>query len=119
MKTTAGLTYIYNNIASGAGYMAVSSASGAPSAGDTVLASELTLDGLARKVATVSALSGSAFTVSATFTYTGSTPVTIYKIGIFTASSAGTMVYETSLPSPVTLNASGDTATITDTVTLS
>ena len=43
----------------------------------------------------------------------------IAKVGLFTAASAGTLVFETVLGTTATLSASGDTLTITQTVTLS
>lgn len=58
-------------------------------------------------------------TLSKTFTANANdtTPVTIAKIGIFNAASAGTLGYETMLNASATLTTSGDNVAITDTVT--
>jgi hypothetical protein len=89
----------------------------AAAAGDTTLASEETLAGLGRATGTVShTASATSSTISATFTYTGSTAKTIAKVGLFNASSAGTLVLETLLSSTGTVNANGDQITITWTV---
>jgi hypothetical protein len=130
MKTNAGndwqASIMGNSAATGAGtgtqrpadYIALTTDATAPAAGDTTLASELTANGLQRQQATYAHTTGAAtYTLSKTFTSTDPTARTINKIAVFNAAAAGTMVFETLLPSPPTL-VSGDTLTITETVNL-
>jgi hypothetical protein len=58
-------------------------------------------------------------TLTKTFTANASDalPVTVAKIGVFNASSAGTMGYETLLNATATLTVAGDNVAITETVT--
>ncbi|OLT24411.1 hypothetical protein BJF79_13800 [Actinomadura sp. CNU-125] len=105
-------------------YMAVTADSTAPAATNTTLTGEITTvgGGLLRAQATYAHTSGQATaTLSKTFTANGSDslPVTIAKIGIFNASTSGTMTNETLLDATATLSASGDAVTITDTITVS
>jgi hypothetical protein len=53
------------------------------------------------------------------FTANGSDslPVTISKLGVFNASSSGTLGYETLLNATATLTTSGDNVTVTHTIT--
>jgi hypothetical protein len=101
-----------------ANYMGLSTDATAPGATDTTLASELTASGLGRAQATYAhTASSGTYTLSKTFTSADATPRTIQKIGVFNASSAGTLVFETALPSPPTL-VSGDQLTVTETVSI-
>lgn len=105
-------------------YIALTANSTAPSASDTTLTGEITTagGGLVRAQATYAHTNGQATaTLSKTFTANGSDslPVTVAKIGIFNASSSGTMTNETLLSATATLSASGDTLTVTDTITVS
>lgn len=107
-----------------ANYMAVSANATAPSAVNTTLPGEITTagGGLVRAQATYAHTTGVAsYTLTKTFTANGSDtlPVTLAKIGIFNASSSGTLVFETLLNATATLSASGDNTTITETVSLS
>ena len=52
-----------------------------------------------------------------TFTYTGSSPLTITGVCMFNAASGGTLFAEDALSSTATVSASGDTLTITWTFT--
>lgn len=104
-------------------YMAVTANATAPSAGNTTLSGEITTagGGLVRAQATYAHTgSTSTATLTKTFTTNGNDalPVTLAKIGIFNASSSGTMGLETLLSATATLSASGDAVTITDTATL-
>lgn len=103
-------------------YMALTANSSAAAAGDTTLTGEIATagGGLVRAQATYAHTTGTnTSTLTKTFTANGSDslPVTIAKMGIFNASSSGTLGYETLLNSTATLSASGDNVTITETVT--
>lgn len=107
-----------------ANYLALTANSTSPSASDTTLTGEITTagGGLVRAQATYAHTTGqSTYTLTKTFTANGSDslPVTIAKIGVFNASSSGTLAFETLLTTTATLSASGDALTITETVTLS
>lgn len=131
MLTTAGKDMIASAIgdrsgsrAAAADYIALTANTTAPSAGDTTLTAEIATGGggLIRATATYAHTGGqSTYTLTKTFTANGSDslPVTIGKIGVFNASSAGSLVYETLLSPTATLSASGDALTVTETVTLS
>jgi hypothetical protein len=100
----------------GANYIALTTDSTSPAATDTTLASEITTGGLARAQGAYAHTTGTnTFTVSKTFTASSSF-TGVQKAGLFTASSSGTMLAETTFTS-VNLN-SGDTLTITWTITL-
>lgn len=102
-------------------FMALTTDTGAPSASDTTLTSEITTGGCARAKATYAHTGGTntytmqvVFTVTATFT-------NIHKMAMFTASTltaAGIMVFEALLNQDATVG-NGDTLTVTDTITLS
>lgn len=103
-------------------FMAVTANSAAASAASTTLTAEITTagGGLLRAVSTYAHTAGTnTSTLTKTFTANGSDtlPVTIAKIGIFNAVTAGTMGYETLLNATATLTISGDSVAITDTVT--
>lgn len=94
-------------------YIAVTNDSGAPAAGDTTLASEITTNGLARAQCAYAHTAGTAaFTCQKVFTATGTQAS--QKTGLFNASSAGTMGFENTYTA-VTVN-NGDTLTVTWTV---
>lgn len=128
MLTNAGKDLIYTNMASAsqaavANYIALTANSTAPAATDTTLTGEITTagGGLLRATATPAHTTGTnTYTLTKTFTANGSDslPVTIAKIGVFNASSAGTMLFETLLSPSGTLSASGDAIVVTETVTL-
>lgn len=128
MLTNAGKDLIYTNMASlsqaaAANYIALTANATAPGAGDTTLTAEIATGGggLIRAQATPAHSNGtSTYTLTKTFTANGSDslPVTIAKIGVFNASSSGSMMFETLLTTTATLSASGDALTITDTCTL-
>jgi hypothetical protein len=90
----------------------------APAAGDTTLTSEIAAGGLGRAAGTYAHTAGTnTYTIEATFT-ASATHTNVAKAGLFSASSGGTLAFATLLPSTATLN-SGDTLTVTWTVTLS
>lgn len=131
MLTNAGRDMIASAIGDRSGsraavadYIALTANSTSPAAGDTTLASEIATasGGLVRAQATYAHTNGqSTFTLTKTFTANGndSLSVTVAKVGIFNASSSGTLVWETLLGTTATLSAVGDALTCTETVTLS
>jgi len=106
-------------------YMAVSANATAPSTASTTLPGEITTGGggLVRAQGTYAHTGGQATaTLSKTFTANGSDslPVTLAKVGILNATpTGGTLVHETLLNTTSTLTISGDSTTITETVTAS
>lgn len=130
MLTNAGKDMIASQVAgtaaqpAAANYIALTANTTAPSAGDTALTGEIATasGGLIRAQATFAHTNGtSTFTLTKTFTANASDvlPVTLGKIGVFNASSVGTMAFETLLSPTATLSAVGDAVNITDTFTLS
>lgn len=97
-------------------YLAVTEDDTAPGAGDTTLTDEITTGTLARALAAYAHVNGQA-TYTLTKTFTADQAVTLAKIGVFTASSGGTMVFETLLSSAAALDVD-DQVAITETVTL-
>jgi hypothetical protein len=127
--TNAGKDFIAAQIGGAGGtataaYLALTANATAPAAGDTTLTAEIVTagGGLLRAIGTYAHTAGtSTYTITKTFTANGSDslPVTVAKVGLLTASSSGTLVFETALSPTATLSASGDTLTITQTVTFS
>lgn len=104
-------------------YIALTANATAPAAGDTTLTGEIVTGGggLIRAQAAYAHTAGaSTYTLTKTFTVNGSDsiPVTVAKIGVFNASSSGTMVFETLLSSTAPLSAIGDQVQVTETVTI-
>jgi hypothetical protein len=128
MLTNAGKDFVAAQVGGAGGtataqYIALTANSTAPAGGNTTLTGEIVTagGGLLRAIGSYAHTGGtSTYTISKTFTTNGSDalPVTVAKIGVFNASSAGTMVFETLLSATATLSASGDTLTVTQTVTL-
>lgn len=117
-------TYTTSTQPAAANYMALTANSTAPAGSDTTLTGEIATasGGLIRAQATYAHTTGQATaTLTKTFTTNGndSLPVTIAKIGIFNASSSGSLVHSTLLSATATLSASGDQLTVTETVTAS
>lgn len=129
LKTNAGNDFQAAQMAGSASatavakWVAITANTTAPAAGDTSLTGEITTagGGLVRKAGTYAHTTGAAsYTLTTVFTANGSDslPVTIGKRGVFDASSAGNMVFETLVSPTATLSASGDSLTLTDTVSL-
>lgn len=102
-------------------YMGITTGTVAPA--DTALASEQTTNGLGRAPATFahtfsSSSVNNTYTLSNTFTYTGSGAVVLNAIGIFDAASNGVPLFTTALSATATVTASGDAVTVTDTITM-
>jgi hypothetical protein len=121
--TNAGKDFISAQIGStspgnnGANYIALTTTSITPAAGDTTLAGEITGGGLQRAQGTYAHSNGqNTFTVTRTFT-AGQTFTNVQGAGLFTASSSGTMMAENTFTA-VTLQ-NNDQLTITWTITLS
>lgn len=100
-----------------ADFLALTEDATAPAAGDTSFAAELTDTGLARAAATYAHTAGAAnYTLTKAFANNGASARTPRKVGVFNASSAGTMVFASLIPTPPTLNTGGDQMTLTETV---
>ncbi len=97
-------------------WIALSTDTAAPAAGDTTLSSEITGSGLARALPTsyTHTTASNTYSIQKTFTATGT--VTVNKGAVFNASTGGSMVFESAEPSPPTL-AAGETLQQTITVT--
>lgn len=116
-----------NGVAAGAGtgtmrpadYLAITENSTAPALADTVLTGELTGGGLGRSQAAFAHTAASTtYTLIFEWTSSDGTPRTINKMGVFNASSSGSLVFTSLVPSPPTLVA-GDKLEITSTVDIS
>jgi len=96
-------------------YLALGTSSTAVAVTDTALGAEITDTGLARAGATVSRTTTSVTndTLSMTYTWTATGAKTIEEIGIFNASSSGTMLGHKLTGSLVTANADQVVATYT------
>ncbi len=131
MLHTAGKDFVASALgdrsgsrAAAADYLALTANTTAPSAGDTTLTAEIATasGGLIRAQATYAHTGGaSTYTLTKTFTANGndSLPVTIGKVGVFNASSSGTMPWSSLLSPTATISANGDALTITETITIS
>lgn len=131
MLHTAGRDFVASALgdrsgsrAAAADYMALTANTTAPSAGDTTLTAEIATasGGLIRKQGTYAHTGGaSTYTITATYTANGSDslPVTVGKVGVFNASSSGTMPWSSLLSPTATISAVGDALTVTTTVTVS
>lgn len=131
MLTTAGKDWAASALfdssgsrAAAATYIGVTANSTAPNAADTTLTGEIVTagGGLIRKAGTYAHTAGAATaTLTATFTANGNDnlPVTLAKAGVFNASSAGAMPFESLLSPTAVVSAVGDSVTITTTITFS
>jgi hypothetical protein len=99
-----------------ANYIAVTADATTPSDTDTALPGEVGSGTLVRVQATYAHTSGSdTYTLSNVFT--SDQTITLNKIGVFNASTSGTLVFETLLNEPASLY-SGDQVLIEETVTI-
>lgn len=97
-------------------YLALSNSGTAPAATDTTLAGEISGGTLGRAQASYAHVNGTAtYTLSKSFT--ADQNVTLRKVGVFNASSGGTMVFEGAMSSEAVVQA-GDQIQITVTVTM-
>jgi len=121
LLTNAGrddLAAAFNGTAFNAKYMGITTNTDAPSATDTILTSEQTVNGLGRVTCSYAHSGGTAtLTMTADWTVTG-TVANLHKIGLFDAASSGTLVFVSDLNSNASV-VSGDTLQVTDTITLS
>jgi hypothetical protein len=130
MITNAGKDFVAKQLAGAASatavakWVGITASATAPAAGDTTLTGEITTagGGLIRQVGVYAHTIGTAsYTITTTFTANGSDalPVTIAKRGIFDQLAlGGTLVFEALVSPTATLNASGDSVTLTDTVSV-
>jgi len=124
LLTDAGRDFIHNQAYTnnsagtrGSGFVAVTTDAGAPSAGDTTLASEITTGGLARADADTKTHTTGTNVTTIEHTYTASaTHTAVVKSGLFNAASVGTLTHENTFTT-VTLQ-SNDTLKVTWTLTL-
>ena len=123
LRTNAGADFQKNQMsgtaAAVANFIGVTANATAASAADTTLTAEETLNGLARATGTFNggAAGTTSYTLSKTFTYSGGSPITLAKAGMFNAATVGTMVFEAVFGSTATL-VSGDQITVTWTVNI-
>lgn len=128
LRTNAGRDFqcavMGNSGGSGAGtgtgrpadYLAITENATSPALADTTLTGELAGSGLGRALATFAHTAASlTYTLTYTWTSADASARTINKMAVFNASSTGTMVFESLVPSPPTL-VSGDSLQITETV---
>lgn len=131
MLTNAGRDFVAGCLGDRSGsrpaaadYLALTANSTSPVATDTTLTGEIATasGGLIRAQATYAHTGGAAtYTLTRTYTANGNDalPVTVAKVGVFNASSAGTLAWETLLGTTATISASGDSLTVTETITVS
>ena len=122
MVVNGGLTSIMDltgdvNTIAAFTYLELGSGTTAAAATQTALVTALTADGLARTAATVTlqttTTASDTLQLAKQFTYTGSSAVTVNEVGVFNASSAGTMLSRNVLTSGKTVDANGETLTLT------
>lgn len=99
-----------------ANYIGLTANAAAPVATDTTLTTEVVTGTLNRAQATYAHTNGTN-TYTLTKTFTSDQSITVAKIGVFNAATAGTMVFESLLNATATL-VSGDQLQITEQVTL-
>ncbi len=122
LRTTAGLDWqadVMGNASQpvSARWIGLTTNATAPAAGDTALTGEITTGGLGRAAGTYAhTAAATSYTISNTFTATA-THTAVAKAGLFTATTAGTLAFETLLSTTATL-ASGDTLAVTWTVNI-
>ena len=122
LRTTAGLNWqadVMGNATQpvSARWIGLTTNATAPAAGDTTLTGEIAAGGLSRAVGTYAhTADATSYTIQATWTATA-THTAVAKAGLFNASSAGTMAFETLLNATATL-ASGDQLQVTWTVNI-
>ena len=103
---------------SSATFIALTENATAPADADTALLGELTTGGFARAQAAYAHTNGTAtYTLTKTFTSADATTRTLQKIGVFNAATAGTLMFETAIPSPPAL-VSGDQVALTEQVSI-
>ena len=89
----AAKAHLFSTAGNTAKYIALSEDAGAPNATHTVLAAEITENGLSRALATYSGDGTGVCDLSKTFTASGSFS-TVQLMGLFDAASAGNMYFE-------------------------
>lgn len=126
MRVNAGTTFqagvMGNATAAPGNYIALTANATAPAAADTTLTAEYATagGGLIRALATYAYTSPNTFyTLTKTFTMnaTDGSSALVSKLGVFTAATVGTMVFESLVPNAPTLIPS-DSVAITETVNI-
>ena len=126
MRTNAGTTFqagVMGSATSAPGaYLALTANATAPAATDTVLTCELAAvsGGLIRALGAFAYTSPNGFyTLTKTFTANANDGAsnTVSKMGVFTATAAGTLVFESLVPNAPTL-VPGDSIALTETVNI-
>ena len=93
-------------------YISLSTDTTIASATDTACLSEAAANGLSRAVGTYSPTSTNSHKISNIFTYTGSTPLTITKVCMFDAPTAGSLFAVDVLSNAASVSGNGDQITI-------
>ena len=89
-------------------YLALSTDGTAPAAGDTLIAGEITANGLQRVAVTAAHTAGqNTWAFSNTFTYSGSTAVNVQKVALWDAPAGGNLITEDIVP-VTTFSQAGD-----------
>jgi hypothetical protein len=108
---------------SSAWFVGITNTNISPAATDTALSGEQTTQGMGRKIAPfaiTSAVAPASFTLTPSWTYTGSTSITFYAIACFVsmliADTTNTMIFETLLSTSATVTTNGQQVTVTETV---
>ncbi len=121
-SATTGYTIMTGSLP--AFFMGLTATATAPASGDTTLTGEITTSGggLIRKICPYAHTAGTnTFTLTPVFTCNGtdSLPVTVAKIGVSPSLTSGFKnMFQTLLNATATFSLSGDSATITETVTI-
>jgi hypothetical protein len=127
-RVDAGAAFVANNLSNPASvttsveqYIAFSGDATAVAKTDVICASELTTNGMGRKIATFGSYTapsslGGTFSYTLTNSYNATGAYSINKLCLFNAVSAGTMLFETLLGATVS-GGNGDTINVTWTVT--
>ena len=125
MLTTVGKSVIRGRLEAvtavfgGNFYIVLSSDSTAINLSDTTLPGEQTSNGLQRQVVTFAHTTGqNTWTATATFTFTGTSSTPIYKVAIFDAATAGSLLVEYLASSPTVFSNAGDNAQWSITISL-
>ena len=123
LRTNAGIDFVADALGNSASqpaaadFIAVTEDAVAPAVTDTVLASELAVDGLTRaQGAYAHTVAATSYTIQHTFTVTGG-PHTVVKSGLFNDPTVGTMVFEALFGSSAVVTG-GDTLTVTWTINI-
>ena len=120
LLTNAGRVYLhsrcYGSSGNPANYFALTDNAAAPAVTDTALTGEITTNGLGRALATVTLPAGAGTQTTLYHQWTATGNVLFRKVGIFTASSGGTLVHVAQLAQRAL--GAGDIYQLTATITM-